>query len=141
MPLLRQQHAHHRDLLARATAETQTHANSAKDQDRHLMITELMLDTCNYAQCPCWLPVNNVIPCVVTSMLPFGKTQKPKIALQRPSVTPSQLKFTHTPRGKIVHVAATFDHIDVWAGGEIPIGVAPPPFPTRDFVPWRFSAA
>jgi hypothetical protein len=50
-----QQHAHHRDLLARATAETQTHANSAKDQDRHLMITELMLDTCNYAQCPCWL--------------------------------------------------------------------------------------
>jgi hypothetical protein len=45
MPLLRQQHAHHRDLLARATAETQTHANSAKDQDRHLMMTELMLDT------------------------------------------------------------------------------------------------
>ena len=90
MPLLRQQHAHHRDLLARATAETQTHANSAKDQDRHLMITELMLDTCNYAQCPCWLPVDNVIPCVVTSMWPFGKTQKRKIALQRRSVTRSQ---------------------------------------------------
>jgi hypothetical protein len=34
-----------RDLLARATAETQTHANSAKAQDRHLMIAELMLDT------------------------------------------------------------------------------------------------
>jgi hypothetical protein len=34
-------------------------------------------------------------------MLPFGKTQKRKIALQRSSV-----------RGKIVHVAATFDHID-----------------------------
>src|SRR3984893_10676717 len=49
MPLLRQQHAHHRDLIARATAETQTHANSAKDQDRHLMMTELMLDTCKYA--------------------------------------------------------------------------------------------
>jgi hypothetical protein len=49
MPLLRQQHAHHRDLLARATAETQTHANSAKDQDQHLMMTELMLDTCKYA--------------------------------------------------------------------------------------------
>src|SRR4249919_2004321 len=90
MPLLRQQHAHHRDLLARATAETQTHASSAKDQDRHLMITELMLDTCNYAQCLCWLPVDNVIPCVVTSMWPFGKTQKRKIALQRRSVTRSQ---------------------------------------------------
>jgi hypothetical protein len=90
MPLLRQQHAHHRDLLARATAETQTHANSAKDQDRHLMITELMLDTCNYVQCLCWLPVDNVIPCVVTSMWPFGKNQKRKIALQRRSVTRSQ---------------------------------------------------
>src|ERR1700758_310354 len=91
MPMLRQQYAHHRDLLARATAETQTHANSAKDQDRHLMTTELMLDPSKYAQSPCWLPADNVIPCVITSMLPFGKTQKPKIALQKPSVTPSQL--------------------------------------------------
>src|SRR6202040_841102 len=90
MPLLRQQHAHHRDLLARATAETQAHANSAKDQDRHLMMTELMLDTGKYAQCLCWLPADNVIPCVVTSMLPFGKTQKRKIALQRRSVPRSQ---------------------------------------------------
>ena len=89
MPLLRQQHAHHRDLLARPTAETQTHANSAKDHDRHLMMTELMLDTCKHAQCLCW-PADNVIPCVVTSMLPFGKTQKRKIALQRRSVTRSQ---------------------------------------------------
>ena len=54
------------------------------------MITELMLDTCNYAQCLCWLPVDNVIPCVVTSMWPFGKNQKRKIALQRRSVTRSQ---------------------------------------------------
>ncbi len=44
------------------------------------MMTELMLDTCKYAQCLCWLPADNVIPCVVTSMLPFGKTQKRKIA-------------------------------------------------------------
>src|ERR1700719_2083412 len=68
MPLLRQQHAHHRDLPARATAETQAHASSAKDQDRHLMMTELMLDICKYDQCLCWLPADNVIPCVVTSM-------------------------------------------------------------------------
>ena len=90
MPLLRQQHAHHRDLPARATAETQAHASSAKDQDRHLMMTELMLDICKYDQCLCWLPADNVIPCVVTSMLPFGKTQKRKIALLRRSVTRSQ---------------------------------------------------
>jgi hypothetical protein len=90
MPLLRQQHAHHRDLPARATAETQAHASSAKDQDRHLMMTKLMLDICKYDQCLCWLPADNVIPCVVTSMLPFGKTQKRKIALLRRSVTRSQ---------------------------------------------------
>ena len=74
------------------------------------MITELMLDTCNYAQCPCWLPVDNVIPCVVTSMWPFGKTQKRKIALQRRSVTRSQ--FNSRTGRKIAHVAATFHHID-----------------------------
>ena len=90
MPLLWQQHAHHRDLPARATAETQAHASSAKDQDRHLMMTKLMLDICKYDQCLCWLPADNVIPCVVTSMLRFGKTQKRNIALQRRSVTRSQ---------------------------------------------------
>jgi hypothetical protein len=55
------------------------------------MMTELMLDTCKYAQCLCWLPADNVIPCLATSMSPFGKTQKRKIALQRRSVTRSQL--------------------------------------------------
>jgi hypothetical protein len=83
MPLLWQQHAHYRDLPARATAETQAHASSAKDQDRHLMMTKLMLDICKYDQCLFWLPADNVIPCIVTSMLPFGKTQKRKIALLR----------------------------------------------------------
>jgi hypothetical protein len=45
-------------------------------------------------------------------MLPFGKTQKRKTALQRPIRDPFTTQFTHTPPGKIVHVAATFDHID-----------------------------
>jgi hypothetical protein len=54
------------------------------------MMTKLMLDICKYDQCLCWLPADNVIPCVVTSMLPFGKTQKRNIALQRRSVTRSQ---------------------------------------------------
>ena len=43
------------------------------------MMTELILDTCNYAQGLCWLPADNVIPCVVTSMLPFGKAQKRRL--------------------------------------------------------------
>ena len=54
------------------------------------MMTKLMLDICKYDQCLCWLPADNVIPCVVTSMLPFGKTQKRKIGLLRRSVTRSQ---------------------------------------------------
>ena len=37
------------------------------------MITEPMVDTCNYAQCLCWLRADDAIPCVVTSMVPFGK--------------------------------------------------------------------
>jgi hypothetical protein len=40
------------------------------------MMTGLMLDTCKYAQCLCWLLADNLISCLVTSMLPFGKTQK-----------------------------------------------------------------
>jgi hypothetical protein len=54
------------------------------------MMTELMPDTCEYAQCVYWLPADNVIPCVVTSMSPFRKTQKRKIASQRRSVTRSE---------------------------------------------------
>src|SRR5580692_4505543 len=141
MPLLRQQHAHHRDLPARATAETQAHASSAKDQDRHLMMTKLLLDICKYDQCLCWLPADNVIPCVVTSMLPFGKTQKRKIALLRRSLTRSQPNHAHAAWQNCVHLAASFRHIDACARGETPIVAAPPPFPTRDFLPWRFSAA
>ena len=39
LPLLRQPHAHHRDLLARTTAEAPPDPASAEDQDRHLMTT------------------------------------------------------------------------------------------------------
>ena len=75
------------------------------------MITELMVDTCNYAQCLCWLPVDNVIPCVVTSMLPFGKTQK-RDRVTKTIRDPFTIQFTHMPRGEIAHLAATFHHID-----------------------------
>ena len=70
MPLM-QQHAHHRDLLARAAAETQAHGNSTKDQHRHL-VTELMLDRYKYAQCLCWHPADNAVAFVMTATLPFG---------------------------------------------------------------------
>jgi hypothetical protein len=76
------------------------------------MMTELMPDTCKYAQCLCWLPADNVIPCLVTSMLPFGKTQKRKIALQRRPVTRSQFNSRTCRVAKFARVAATFHHID-----------------------------
>jgi|SRR6516165_3879075 len=66
-----QQHAHHRDLLVRAAAETQAHGNSTKDQHRHL-VTELMLDRYKYAQCLCWHPADNAVAFVMTATLPFG---------------------------------------------------------------------
>jgi hypothetical protein len=105
------------------------------------MMTKLLLDICKYDQCLCWLPADNVIPCVVTSMLPFGKTQKRKIALLRRSMTRSQPNHAHAAWQNCVHLAASFRHIDACARGETPIVAAPPPFPTRDFLPWRFSAA
>ena len=76
------------------------------------MTTELMLDPSKYAQSPCWLPAINVIPCVVTSMLPFGKTQKAHDCVTKSNRDPFTTQFTHMPPDKIVHVAATFDHID-----------------------------
>ena len=54
---------------------------------------------------------------------------------------PFTTQFTPMPRGKIAYLAASFRHINACARGEIPIVAAPPPFPTRDFLPWRFSAA
>jgi hypothetical protein len=54
---------------------------------------------------------------------------------------PFTAQFTPMPRGNIACLAASFRHIDACARGEIPIVAAPPPFPTRDFLPWRFSAA
>src|SRR5260370_34580643 len=53
---------------------------------------------------------------------------------------PFTTQFTPMPRGKIAYLAASFRHIDACARGETPIVAAPPPFPTRDFLPWRFSA-
>jgi hypothetical protein len=50
------------------------------------MMPEPMLDTRKSAHRPCWLSADNDIPCVVTSMLPFGKTQKRKIASHKYSV-------------------------------------------------------
>ena len=75
------------------------------------MMTELMLDTCKYAQCLCWLPADNVISCTVTSMLPFGKTQSARLRY-KDIRDPFTIQFTHMPRGKIAHLAATFHYID-----------------------------
>jgi hypothetical protein len=39
LPLLRQPHAHHRDLLARTTTKAPTNITAAEDQDRHVMMS------------------------------------------------------------------------------------------------------
>ena len=73
------------------------------------MMTELMLDTCKYAQCLCWLRPDNVIPCVVTSMWPFGKTQKRKIASHKYSAARLQ---SNSDIGKIPRAATSFHHLN-----------------------------
>src|SRR5215467_6471723 len=108
MPLLRQQHAHHRDLLERATAETQTHANSAKDQDRHLMITE---------RCSTPATTLNVRVGFQSTTLFHAPSRRcarsAKLKAQDCVTKTIRDPFTtHIPRGKIAHVAATFHHID-----------------------------
>jgi hypothetical protein len=65
------------------------------------MMPEPMLDTRKYTRPPCWLPADNVTTCVIASILPFGKTQKRKIALQRRSVTRSQLNSRPSRVGKL----------------------------------------
>ena len=103
MPLLRQQHAHHRDLPARATAETQTHANSARDQDRHLMMTELMLDKCKYAQCLCWLPADNY-PLRRHVNVAVRQNPKAQDCVTKTIRDPFTTQFTPMPRGKIAYL-------------------------------------
>jgi hypothetical protein len=65
----------------------------------------------------------------------------PKDETEGQNRDPFSTQFTPMPRGKIAYLAASFRYIDACARGETPIVAAPPPFPTRDFLPWRFSAA
>ena len=110
MPLLRQQHAYHRDLLARATAETQTHANSAKD--RHLMMTELMLDTCKIRSMSVLASRRQRYPLRHHVNVAVRQSSKAQDCVTKTIRDPFAVQFTHMPRGKIAHLAATIHHID-----------------------------
>ena len=69
------------------------------------MMTELMLDTCKYAQCLCWLPADNVNVAV-------RQNSKAQDCVTKTIRDPFTIQFTQMPRGKIAHLAATFHHID-----------------------------
>src|SRR3954453_4148774 len=55
MSLLREPHAHHRDLLAGATAQAPPHLGPVKDQDRHLMTPSLPIHDRTGTTYSCWL--------------------------------------------------------------------------------------
>ena len=74
------------------------------------MMTELMPDTCKYGQYLCWLPADNVIPCVVTSMLLVRQNSKAQDRVTKTIRDPFRIQFTHIPRGGTARVAATFHH-------------------------------
>src|SRR5262249_28039553 len=66
LSLLRRPNAHHRDLLARATAEAPPLAGFAKGQDRHLMMPTPALDTHGNTHRPCWLCPTAPAACLAT---------------------------------------------------------------------------
>jgi hypothetical protein len=58
--MLRQQYAHHRDLLARPTTKESTHIGAAKDQDRHIMTATPLLDKCRNDCRLCWFSADSL---------------------------------------------------------------------------------
>jgi hypothetical protein len=80
LSLLRRPHAHHRDLLALATADAPPLAGFAKGQDRHLMMPTPVLDTHGNTHRLWWLLPDSAPACRGT---PDGRaitTKKPKIS-------------------------------------------------------------
>jgi hypothetical protein len=75
------------------------------------MMTELMLDTCKYAQCLCWLPADTLS---LASLRQCCVRQNPKAqdCITKTIRDPFTTQFTHMPRGKISYPAASFHHID-----------------------------
>ena len=76
------------------------------------MTTELMLDTCKYSQCLCWFPADNAIPLRRHVDVAVRQTSKAQNYVTKTIRDPFTTQFMHMPRGKIVHVVATFHHID-----------------------------
>ena len=76
------------------------------------MMTELMPDTCKYAQCLCWLPADKRYPLRRHVNVAVRQNSKAQDCVAKTIRDPFTIQFTHMPRGKIAHVAATFHHID-----------------------------
>src|SRR5262249_54530011 len=80
LSLLRRPHAHHRDLLARATAEAPPLAGVAKGQDRHLMMPTPVLDTHGNTHRLCWLLPDSAAACLTTPDCGAITTKRHKIS-------------------------------------------------------------
>jgi hypothetical protein len=83
LPLLRQPHAHHRDLLAGATAKAPPNAAAFKDQDRHLMRRAPVRNTRICTLHPCWLSSHSADPRTATPAACAITTQKTATSLRK----------------------------------------------------------
>jgi hypothetical protein len=66
-----------------------------KDQDRHIMRSEPMLDTRSYAHRLCWLSADNGTGRTLTPISSTKTTQKPTIEVSKSPVARSRLQYRH----------------------------------------------
>src|SRR5204863_4627835 len=110
MPLLRGPHAHHRDLLARAAAKEPRDTGPAKDQDRHLMMTTPLSNTCNRLHHLYRLLADSADARVASSDWCGIRTKTRKISSCKTPAARSRSPIMPIPRGQMGLAAAPFLH-------------------------------
>src|SRR5579863_7541668 len=100
--MLRRAHAHHRDLLARTTAQTPPDAAAAKDQDRHLMIPTPRSGTQSYARCCCWSAANTAGACLASPLVRATTAKVTTIGQRKIPISRSSLHSQATRAAKIL---------------------------------------
>jgi hypothetical protein len=91
-----------------AAATELPHAGSAKDQDRHLISLQPMLDTHNDAHHLCWPCADNVTGRSFNPISSIGTTEKLTIKASKSPVARSRLQSSACQRGSLAHAAASF---------------------------------
>src|SRR5271156_6392957 len=123
--MLRQQYAHHRDLLARATTKESTHVGAAKDQDRHIMTATPLLDKCRNDCRLCWFSADSLNARVDALNFVVVKTKTLKISAHKTPAARSR------PNSKFAN-GAKLDAPTTLVDQRAPARAPPPGIPEKD---------